>query len=189
MNNYKKIIKKLGFVLPIIIVLIVIDLVTKNIAQANLQFKPSITYLGGFIKLIYAENTGGMLSFGSTIPEFLKIIVFQYLVLALLLFLLGYIVYKDDLTKIQTTAFLLFLGGGFGNLIDRFFNDGKVIDFILLKAFGLHTGIFNLADMYVTTGVGLILVAAIIEKYDERKRDKELKTAEIENNNNEEKAE
>jgi hypothetical protein len=39
--------------------------------------------------------------------------------------------------------------------------------------------------MYVTTGVGLILVAAIIEKYDERKRDKDLKTAEIDNNNEE----
>ena len=189
MKNYKKIFKKLGYILPIIIVLVVIDLVTKNIAQANLQFKPSVTYLGGFIKLVYAENTGGMLSFGSTIPEFLKIIVFRYLVLALLLFLLSYIIYKNDLTKIQITAFLLFLGGGFGNLIDRFFNDGKVVDFILLKAFGLHTGIFNVADMYVTTGVGLILVAAIFEKYEERKKERGSNDAEIENNANKEKAE
>ncbi|MBL1214728.1 MAG: signal peptidase II [Ignavibacteriae bacterium] len=180
MKNYSNILKKLGFVLPIIIVLIIIDLVTKEIAQANLQFKPSVTYLGGFIKLVYAENTGGMLSFGSSIPEFFKVLIFQFFVFGLLLFLLGYIVYKDDLTKIQTSAFLLFLGGGFGNLIDRFFNDGKVIDFILLQAGGIHTGIFNVADMYVTTGVGLILVAAIMEKYSERKNVEMLKRKEAE---------
>ena len=185
MENYSKILKKLGFILPIIIVLIIIDLVTKEIAQANLQFKPSVTYLGGFIKLIYAENTGGMLSFGSSIPEFLKVIIFQVLVTILLLFLLGYIVYKNDLTKIQTAAFLLFLGGGFGNLIDRFFNDGKVIDFILLKVGGLHTGIFNVADMYVTTGVFLILLTAILEKISERKKVKNIKIEETENTSNE----
>ena len=186
MKNYSKILKKLGFILPIIIALIIIDLVTKEIAQANLQFKPSVTYLGGFIKLIYAENTGGMLSFGSTIPEFLKVIIFQVLVTALLLFLFGYFLYKNDLTKIQVAAFVLFLGGGFGNLIDRFFNDGKVVDFILLQAGGLHTGIFNVADMYVTTGVGLILVAAIIENIEERKQNKKLINEEIDKNKKEE---
>lgn len=179
-------IKKFTFTLIGIVILVVIDLITKSIAQAQLQAQQPITLLGGFIKLIYAENTGGMLSFGSTIPEFLKVIIFQVLVTILLLFLFGYIIYKNDLTKIQTTAFLLFLGGGFGNLIDRFFNDGKVVDFILLKAGGLHTGIFNVADMYVTTGVFLIFLAAILENISERKKAKNIKIEAAENTSNEE---
>jgi signal peptidase II len=102
----------------------------------------------------------------------------------LLVFLFGYIIYKNDLTKIQITAFLLFLGGGFGNLIDRFFNDGKVVDFILLQAGGLHTGIFNVADMYVTTGVFLILFASLFEKFSENKKAKKITIEEQETEKN-----
>jgi signal peptidase II len=52
----------------------------------------------------------------------------------------------------------LIIGGGFGNLLDRFLNDGAVIDFMNLGLGWLRTGIFNVADMAITGGVIFLLV-------------------------------
>lgn len=50
----------------------------------------------------------------------------------------------------------LVMGGGFGNVADRVFRDtgGRVVDFIELKWWP----VFNVADMCIVTGVGIILL-------------------------------
>ncbi|WP_291399202.1 signal peptidase II [Devosia sp.] len=48
-----------------------------------------------------------------------------------------------------------------GNLIDRL-PDGAVTDFLDLHAAGWHFAAFNIADVAITTGVGLLLWAALI---------------------------
>ena len=50
-------------------------------------------------------------------------------------------------------AIAFIIGGGVGNLIDRFRLGGRVTDFIYLQAGVLHTGVFNVADMAITFGV------------------------------------
>lgn len=50
------------------------------------------------------------------------------------------------------------LGGGISNLTDRIFNDGRVIDFLNAGLGGLRIGIFNVADMCIMTGTGLLCV-------------------------------
>ena len=50
-------------------------------------------------------------------------------------------------------AIAFIIGGGVGNLIDRFRLGGRVTDFIFLEAGALHTGVFNIADMAITLGV------------------------------------
>ena len=55
-------------------------------------------------------------------------------------------------------ALALVLAGGFSNLMDRFLNDGYVVDFISLGAGPIRTGIFNVADVAITAGALLLLV-------------------------------
>jgi signal peptidase II len=51
-------------------------------------------------------------------------------------------------------AIAFIIGGGVGNLIDRFRLGGRVTDFIYLElSRPLHTGVFNIADMAITGGV------------------------------------
>lgn len=44
-------------------------------------------------------------------------------------------------------------GGGVGNLIDRIFNEGRVIDFMNIGVGSLCTGVFNVADIAISFGV------------------------------------
>jgi signal peptidase II len=49
-------------------------------------------------------------------------------------------------------AIVLFLAGGIGNMIDRVAQEGLVTDFLVLSLGPLHTGVFNMADVAITTG-------------------------------------
>ena len=49
----------------------------------------------------------------------------------------------------------LVAGGGVGNVIDRIFNNGAVIDFIRLGIGPFRTGIFNVADVAIVVGVAI----------------------------------
>jgi signal peptidase II len=56
-------------------------------------------------------------------------------------------------------GFSFIAGGGFGNLIDRLFRDGRVSDFIIMGIGSVRTGVFNLADVSVLIGCLLLLVS------------------------------
>jgi signal peptidase II len=51
-------------------------------------------------------------------------------------------------------------GGGLANWLDRVLHDGHVTDFVSIGFGPLRTGIFNLADVMIFAGVGLILLAS-----------------------------
>lgn len=160
MSSYKRYL----LILVSIIILIGCDSGTKNIARNELMGKPVTILFGGNLKLFYAENPGGMLSFGSDIHEGWRFIVFQIFVGGLLAFLLWYFITRKELDILQTTGYVLIISGGLGNLIDRIINNGNVIDFIILEFNSLHTGIFNVADFYITIGVLIMLFSSFFNK-------------------------
>ncbi len=48
-----------------------------------------------------------------------------------------------------------------GNLVDRMLHDGRVIDFMNLGVGNFRIGIFNVADVCITTGVVLLIVQTV----------------------------
>jgi signal peptidase II len=64
---------------------------------------------------------------------------------------------------LKQSALVLILSGGLGNLIDRVFNNGNVIDFIRIRLPLIESGIFNVADFYVTIGFVMILLSMILK--------------------------
>ena len=55
------------------------------------------------------------------------------------------------------------IGGGIGNIIDRLLY-GSVTDFLHID-FGLfRTGIFNLADVSIMVGIGILIINSIKQK-------------------------
>ena len=56
------------------------------------------------------------------------------------------------------------LAGGLGNLVDRWFHDGSVVDFVSLGVGELRTGIFNLADIAIIAGLLLVVARRSAER-------------------------
>lgn len=135
------------------------DRVTKEQAVTHLKGQESLSFLNGFFNLTYHENSGGMLSLGSNLPETIRFTIFITLVGLVLIGGLVYILAKP-MNKLGFTAGLLILAGGFGNLYDRAINDGRVVDFMLLQLGPLQTGIFNVADIAIMVGLfGIIFIS------------------------------
>lgn len=142
------------------------DQYTKKIAVEKLKFEPPVTYFNNTLRMEYAENTGAFLSVGSQLS---KPVRFFLLVIANATFLIivsGMLIFRWQMPLVQFIALALLLAGGIGNLIDRVFLNGIVIDFLNVGIGPLRTGIFNVADMAITGGALLMLASWFFTKED-----------------------
>ena len=132
------------------------DRVTKHLAVTNLAGMPERSYLGDTIRLDYHENTGGFLGAGATWRPEVRAAVFQG---ANGIFLFGTLILaiRFKWSRLGAVGLLLFLAGGFSNLIDRI-TMGSVIDFLNVGIGPIRTGIFNVADVAIMAGMGLLLL-------------------------------
>lgn len=64
--------------------------------------------------------------------------------------------------SISRIGFALIIGGAFGNLIDRSLL-GYVVDYVLFHLPGWSFAVFNMADVYITLGAGLIILDELIQ--------------------------
>jgi signal peptidase II len=144
------------------IVFIGCDQVTKKLAKKHLIGQPTRSYFYDSFRLAYAENTGAFLSMGddwSATTSFWVFTIFPLLVLSGLFVLVAKKI--NQLPAWELLALLLIFSGGIGNLIDRILYDRHVTDFLNVGISSLRTGIFNIADLYVTTGAIMMLVGAL----------------------------
>jgi signal peptidase II len=146
--------RKVFIFCTIIIVLILCDKITKEIAKDKLMNKDTVSLLYGTVKFDYVENTGAFLSLGDGLPAGAGAIIFIVLPMAFLLFLLGYIIKKSNETSMfKLICLALIIAGGLGNVIDRMIYNMHVSDFMIFGIGAVRTGVVNLADMYVTFGI------------------------------------
>ena len=139
-------------------VLLILDQITKVIL-----FNNSWTVIPGFLSFTYVGNTG--MAFGLSQNNVLLIILVNIVILGILIKFL-----KENVNKIDSTVFIsivLILTGGSGNLIDRIVK-GHVIDFININLFNFP--VFNLADIYITVGV-ILLMFVIIKTFFKKNAD------------------
>ena len=156
---------RVGRVLVLLFVLFALvacDQGTKSIAQNHLSTTEPIILLNGMVRLQLMENPGAFLSLGAALPPMAQFWIFTILVGAILVGATIYLVRETHRIPVVTLiAIALLLGGGIGNLIDRLVNEGRVIDFMNVGIGSLRTGVFNVADMAIMAGVGLIMLSAL----------------------------
>jgi signal peptidase II len=152
---------RLSFLLSLSLLCVGCDQVTKTAARKLLATSDSISIFFGFIRFEYAENSGGFLSLGANLPVALRFLVFVVFT-ASVLALMPYLAIKNgNKHPTQLIGLALVTGGGFGNLIDRVMNDGRVVDFVSLGVGSVRTGILNLADVAVFAGAMLLLFGLV----------------------------
>ncbi|MEZ4870021.1 MAG: signal peptidase II [Caldilineaceae bacterium] len=135
------------------------DQATKLVAQQQLASAPVREYGYGLVRLIYAENPGAFLSLGAALAPETRFWIFVVLVTLLLVGLAVFMLRQAAHTPLpMIIAIALIVGGGLSNLLDRLLHNGHVIDFMQVGVSWLHTGIFNVADMAIMAGVGLLFL-------------------------------
>jgi signal peptidase II len=137
------------------------DQASKSWARRSLNHS-SVQAFGGHLQLILTENRGVFLSLGSHINAELRAILFTGGVALALVWGVGWLFARDH-TVARAVSVSLIIGGGFGNVMDRVSRSGAVTDFIFVWYGPLRTGIFNLADAFITTGVVSLLLAGAFQ--------------------------
>jgi len=146
---------KLYLIIPALIV--IFDQITKFFVRTNMQLgSESVPVIGGLLRWSYHRNDG--IAFG----WFGDMGARWFLVVLSILIIIGFI-YVIKTRKIdciwQKLGLAFILGGAFGNLIDRAIL-GHVVDFIDFYRIGFP--IFNIADIFVTVGAGLVITCTIV---------------------------
>lgn len=151
-----------GFVIIVLLVTCVgCDRITKDLAQQHLAAQPPLSWFQNTVRLEYAENAGAFLSAGAGLSSDARTILFQAVPSVFLLGLLLFIWRSREGSAVWVTGWSLVLSGGIGNLWDRVIHDGRVIDFMNVGIGSLRTGIFNVADLCITTGVVLLVAQTV----------------------------
>jgi signal peptidase II len=120
----------------------------------------------GLLLITHVRNKLIAFSLGAGLPEHVKPLVFLALPILVIVFLLVLNFISDDMRALQRWAIAGIVGGGIGNLIDRFLRPDGVVDFISIKLYGLfgfaRWPTFNLADAAVVGCIFLWLVALFL---------------------------
>lgn len=152
------------FIIVTIILTIAVDQISKILVRTYVIPSERSEIIGNYFTLHNVENIGAFLGMGSDLNPTLKLI----LLLILPIVVLGYVlihVFKDkSLDKLSVFAFASIIGGGLANVFDRIAY-GSVTDFFHIDLGGIfRTGIFNMADLSVTTGMIILLLVNFKKK-------------------------
>ena len=142
--------------IAILVSLIFFDLLTKYLIQDNLFLNQSIK-INEYFDLVYVQNF--CVSFG-LFSGYLShwILIFIALIVVILIF---YLFIKSD-KQLEKLAYFFVIIGALSNIIDRLINS-YVVDFILLHYENFYWPAFNLADIYITIGIIMLIMSFFIK--------------------------
>lgn len=145
------------------IVIIALDLITKNIAQLYLSDK-SVSVIPGFFDLVLVWNTGAAFGILGQAPEMIRKLILVGSSTVAALVTTFYVLKKySNLSWIEIISLSLIAGGAVGNLYDRLFI-GAVRDFLDFYISNHHWPAFNVADASITLGIGIFIFIEIYYK-------------------------
>ena len=134
------------------------DRVTKQVAATTLLEGPSRSFLADTFRLEYVETTGGFLGLGADWPLPARTAVFS-IGSGLLLLGVVFVAMRGQWPRRALIGAAILVAGGLSNILD-WITYGVVIDFMNIGIGPLRTGIFNVADMAIMIGAGVIMLDA-----------------------------
>ncbi len=136
-----------------------IDQACKSFVNYFLQNRQSLVIFP-FFEIVIVHNSGAVFGFLAEIDN-----VSHFLIISgvLIMLFIGYILCFSRLTHIKKLGFSVLLGGAIGNWIDRIIR-GQVTDFFLLHYNEYCFPVFNMADVFISSGMILLIIEEVIFK-------------------------
>ena len=145
--------------LPLIAALVIAaDQLTKYMVRSSMQPGDRIPVIGDWLSIYYVQNTGTAFSMFAG-NRFVTLFLPSVLIIACLVFIVRELRESHLITPLLLT---LVAAGGISNIIDRL-TLGFVTDMISCGSFA----VFNVADIFVTCGCILTMIAVVVMYKDE----------------------
>lgn len=159
---------------------VIIDWYTKYLASHQLQTGVPVPVIGKYLQLMLIYNTGGVFGINpkAWFPWF-QVNLFFYIVSTFAILLL-IIYYKgiDPKAVLTRWGIAVIMPGALGNLVDRILWPHRgVVDFLKMDlGFAPFNPwpIFNMADVYITIGIAVILLDMVLHPQRQQSAVKEM---------------
>ena len=151
-------------IISLVVLNIILDQLSKFWIRGNVAPYNDINIIADYFIITNVENSGAFLGLGSDFSPVIKSILLLALPVGVLVTVLVYVFKDKSIDKLSLIGYSSIIGGGIGNIYDRFLY-GSVTDFLFIDLGGVFkTGIFNIADLSVTTGMIIIIWASFKNK-------------------------
>ena len=140
----------------LVVLILVVDQVTKSVVAKNIAFGTNRSLIPGFFNLSHVRNRGAIFGFFSQASDPLVFVLLTLASLAAFSLVVYYFIKVPDSERLLKITLSLILAGALGNLFDRIFR-GYVIDFLDFYVGRYHWPSFNVADSCISVGAVLLL--------------------------------
>ncbi len=170
----------ISYILAVVLggIVLAVDQYTKFLIMNTFEYQQSADFIKGLIRICYIHNTGGAWGVLEGHTWVLLAMTIAIMVVCVVL-----LVKWGAKNKLLFFAMTLVLSGGVGNLIDRVFRGGNVVDFLQFD-FWQEFPVFNVADCAIVIGVGLLMLYFLLDTVKELKAKKLADTVKVTDDEN-----
>lgn len=144
------------------------DRITKVYISNSMVLGESAELIPGVFNLYYVHNNGGAWGILAGYTWVLLAVTAVIMIIGITV-----LVCKGLKNPWLFWSISLILSGGLGNMYDRIFNAGRVVDFIQFDFWKIFP-IFNIADCAIVAGCCVLILYFILDTVGEQKRRKEI---------------
>lgn len=161
--------KKRLFPFVLSVCIIAADQITKFLVVASIPaWSVGYDFFNGAFRIIHVYNPGAAFSLGSEMPGFLRSVILGLVPSLVIVIILAVYFRHKEFSQLQRWCIAGIVGGGIGNLIDRFLRPDGVVDFIDVAVYGFlgfeRWPTFNIADSAIVVS-GIILIASFLKNF------------------------
>lgn len=156
--------------LPLLLLftVVIIDQATKFLVAKYIPLGTvAFSFFGDFFRLVHTRNIAVAFSLGSNLPDTLRHIAFAFVPLLVLILIMCVYFRNNTFTPFMRWLLCGIVGGGLGNLIDRFTRPLGVVDFLDFKFYGIlgfeRWPTFNVADAVIVVCIVLFILYYIAQ--------------------------
>lgn len=136
---------------------LIFDQLTKHYVATNLVLGEVHNFIEGLINIVFVENRGA--AWGIFSGKTIVLLCFTLIAMAVCI---AFMVKMGGKSKLLFWSLSLVIVGGFGNMIDRVFRSGVVVDFLQFD-FWQSFPVFNIADCAIVIGGALMILYLLLD--------------------------
>ena len=150
-------------------VALAIDILSKLWVESHVELGTRTYLAGGVLQITHVRNPGSAFGMFVDVPQRWRTIGFAFVSVCAVAVIFSFFRRLAPGDRRNTAALGLILGGTIGNLVDRLWRQGEVIDFMHVRVWqGYPWPDFNFADVFIVVGVGALILDLLVSEADAR---------------------